>query len=74
MMTTTKLDGVDLPGLIKDFSVTEDSRQPQAVRHLLLGILVMALYSMAMGADGGDKVPDSSELLFEWYQSIVPRG
>lgn len=63
-----------LLALCEDLQVIEDPRRKQAVRHPLIGIMVMALCSIAAGADGWDDIADTAELHFEWFQKVVPCG
>ena len=60
--------------LCEDLQVIEDPRRKQAVRHPLIGIMVMALCAIAAGADGWDDIADTTELHFEWFQEVVPCG
>ena len=60
--------------LCEDFAVIEDPRREQAKRHPLVGILVMALCSIAGGADGWEDIADTVELHFDWFKRVVPVG
>lgn len=75
-MTNLKPQDVcpQLPIILQAFSVIEDPRRPQATRHPLLGLLIMAFCTVAMGADGWDDIADLAEIHFQWFKRIVTCG
>ena len=64
----------ELPSIVKAFSIIEDPRRAQAIRHPLLGILLMAFCTVAMGADGWEDMADLSSIHFQWFKEVVPCG
>ena len=60
--------------LCEDLQVIEDPRRKQAIRHPLIGILIMALCAIAAGADGWDDIADTAELHFEWFKEVTACG
>ena len=60
--------------LCEDLQIIEDPRRKQAIRHPLIGILVIALCAIAAGADGWDDIADTAELHFEWFQEVTECG
>ncbi len=60
--------------ICEDLQVIEDPRRKQAVRHPLIGILIMALCAIAAGADGWDDIADTAELHFEWFKEVAACG
>lgn len=57
--------------LCEDLQVIEDPRRKQAVRHPLIGIMIMALCAIAAGADGWDDIADTAKLHFEWFKEVT---
>lgn len=64
----------DILGLVKDLAVVEDPRRAQARHHPLIGVLVMALCSIAAGADGWEDIADTADLHFNWFKEVVECG
>jgi len=60
--------------LCEDFAIIEDPRRKQAVRHPLIGVMIMALCAIASGSDGWDDIADTAELHFDWFKEVVPCG
>ena len=64
----------NLPKLLSAFLIVEDPRRKQALRHPLMGVLLMAFCSVAMGADSWDDIADLSEVHFTWFTKQVDCG
>ncbi len=60
--------------LLSSFLIVEDPRRKQALRHPLMGILLMAFCTVAMGADSWDDIADLSEIHFNWFAKQVECG
>jgi len=60
--------------LCEDLQIIEDPRRKQAVRHPLIGIMIIPLCAIAAGADGWDDSADTEKLHFEWFKKVTACG
>jgi predicted transposase YbfD/YdcC len=72
MLTERAIPNCDVAAVLASFEVIEDPRRKQAQRHPLMGILLMAFCTVAMGADSWEDMHDTALLHLAWYQTTLP--